>query len=228
MGAHAERAEPEQRAGSSPAGSASSASASTTRCIDENTITDHILNTVKGKLTPDYDMFLWGWVGENDPNFILSVFLTSQIGSWSDSRLVRPSVRQAVRPAADDAGRGQAAPARRTRCSRCSTNSRPTSCSCTPRTSSRTTPARGPAGCVRPPGRGGVFYTTAVDSYLYVHPKTAADAGGGGGGGSTTTQWVIVGVVAVIGAGFVVWIGRRRGRRRAESGRVRSARAAPG
>ncbi len=52
--------------------------------IDENTITDHILNTVKGKLTPDYDMFLWGWVGENDPNFILSVFLTSQIGSWSD------------------------------------------------------------------------------------------------------------------------------------------------
>ena len=34
--------------------------------------------------TPDYDMFLWGWGGDPDPNFILSVFTTAQINGWSD------------------------------------------------------------------------------------------------------------------------------------------------
>ena len=33
---------------------------------------------------PNYDMFLWGWGGDPDPNFILSIFTTSQINSWSD------------------------------------------------------------------------------------------------------------------------------------------------
>ena len=66
-----------------------------------------------------------------------------------------------------------------------------------------------------PAGRGGVFYTTAVDTYLYVHPKSTAE--GGGGGKSNATAWIAVAVVAVIGAGFVVWIGRRRGRRQAET-----------
>ena len=29
-------------------------------------------------------MFLWGWGGDPDPNFILSIFTTAQINSWSD------------------------------------------------------------------------------------------------------------------------------------------------
>ncbi len=60
-----------------------------------------------------------------------------------------------------------------------------------------------------PAGRGGVFYTTAIDSYLYVHPKTAAQGGGSSSGGGSSGLWILVGVVAVVGAGVVVWIGRR-------------------
>jgi peptide/nickel transport system substrate-binding protein len=33
---------------------------------------------------PDYDLFLWGWGGDADPNYLLSVMTTSAIGSWSD------------------------------------------------------------------------------------------------------------------------------------------------
>ncbi len=53
--------------------------------MDDGAIDDGLYN-MKGKtFEPDYDMFLWGWGGDPDPNFILSVFTTSQIGTgWSD------------------------------------------------------------------------------------------------------------------------------------------------
>ena len=47
---------------------------------------DDGLYYIKGTaFTPDYDMFLWGWGGDPDPNFIMSIFTTAQIDSWSDS-----------------------------------------------------------------------------------------------------------------------------------------------
>ena len=33
---------------------------------------------------PDFDMFIWGWGGDIDPNFILSILTTSSIEAWSD------------------------------------------------------------------------------------------------------------------------------------------------
>jgi len=54
--------------------------------MDEATLTDnHLLNYEGDTFTPDYDMFLWGWSGDIDPNFILSTFTTGQIENWSDS-----------------------------------------------------------------------------------------------------------------------------------------------
>jgi peptide/nickel transport system substrate-binding protein len=41
-------------------------------------------NTVNGEFKPDYDLFIWGWTGDFDPGFLLSIFLTNQINSWSD------------------------------------------------------------------------------------------------------------------------------------------------
>ncbi len=52
---------------------------------DDGYVSDHVYNTVDGKLTPDYDLFVWGWDGDYDPGFLLSVYLTSQINQWSDS-----------------------------------------------------------------------------------------------------------------------------------------------
>src|SRR5665648_1263251 len=33
----------------------------------------------------DFDMFIWGWGGDVDPNFILSILTTDSIEAWSDS-----------------------------------------------------------------------------------------------------------------------------------------------
>ncbi len=33
---------------------------------------------------PDFDLFIWGWGGDIDPNFILSIMTTSSIEAWSD------------------------------------------------------------------------------------------------------------------------------------------------
>ena len=52
--------------------------------MDDGAISDGIYNTKGATFTPNYDMFLWGWGGDPDPNFILSIFTSAQINSWSD------------------------------------------------------------------------------------------------------------------------------------------------
>jgi peptide/nickel transport system substrate-binding protein len=51
---------------------------------DDGTLSDHIYNTEGDTYKPDFDLFIWGWGGDFDPNFLLSVMLTSQINGWSD------------------------------------------------------------------------------------------------------------------------------------------------
>ena len=52
--------------------------------MDDGAIDDGIYNMKSGTFTPNYDMFLWGWGGDPDPNFIMSIFTTAQINGWSD------------------------------------------------------------------------------------------------------------------------------------------------
>jgi peptide/nickel transport system substrate-binding protein len=52
--------------------------------VDTGALEDQMYNTVGGKFTPNYDLFLWGWYGDVDPGPILSDFTTSQINNWSD------------------------------------------------------------------------------------------------------------------------------------------------
>lgn len=52
--------------------------------LDDGAVSQGQYNEVDGVFTPDYDMFIWGWAGDNDPTFPLSVMTTDQIGDWSD------------------------------------------------------------------------------------------------------------------------------------------------
>ena len=52
--------------------------------MDDGAIQDGQYNMKGNTFTPNYDMFLWGWGGDPDPNFIMSIFTTAQINSWSD------------------------------------------------------------------------------------------------------------------------------------------------
>jgi peptide/nickel transport system substrate-binding protein len=49
-----------------------------TKAVSDNTLTDVIYDA-------DFDMFIWGWGSDPDPDFILSVLTCDQIMGWSDS-----------------------------------------------------------------------------------------------------------------------------------------------
>jgi len=52
--------------------------------LDDGAVSAGMYNYVDDEFTPDYDMFIWGWAGDTDPTFPLSVFTTEQIEDWSD------------------------------------------------------------------------------------------------------------------------------------------------
>jgi len=62
--------------------------------MDSSTLSDTILNYEKDVLTPDYDMFLWGWYLDYDPGSMLSYFTKAQIGNWSDSYWTDPEYEE--------------------------------------------------------------------------------------------------------------------------------------
>ena len=52
--------------------------------IDNGALGDRQYNYDGKDYAPDFDMFIWGWGGDVDPNFILSVLTTNSIENWSD------------------------------------------------------------------------------------------------------------------------------------------------
>ena len=52
--------------------------------IDDGALGDKQYNYDGDQFAPDFDMFIWGWGGDVDPNFILSILTTGSIESWSD------------------------------------------------------------------------------------------------------------------------------------------------
>jgi peptide/nickel transport system substrate-binding protein len=62
--------------------------------MDSSTLSDTILNYEGDVLTPDYDMFLWGWYLDYDPGSMLSYFTKSQIGNWSDCYWTDPEYEE--------------------------------------------------------------------------------------------------------------------------------------
>ena len=58
--------------------------------IDDGALGDKQYNFVGDQYAPDFDMFIWGWGGDVDPNFILSILTTNQIASWSDCAWSNP------------------------------------------------------------------------------------------------------------------------------------------
>jgi len=79
--------------------------------LDEGVLIDRMWNYEGDAFAPDFDMFLWGWSGDIDPDFLLAAFTTGQIENWSDcnwsnaeyddlylqqQRAIDPTERQAI------------------------------------------------------------------------------------------------------------------------------------
>ena len=52
--------------------------------VDEGYIDSQFWNTVKGRFTPNFDMYLWDWDGYVDPGADLQTFTTAQIDNWNE------------------------------------------------------------------------------------------------------------------------------------------------
>ncbi len=52
--------------------------------IDDGALGDKQYNYDGDEFAPDFDLFIWGWGGDVDPNFILSIMTTDSIEYWSD------------------------------------------------------------------------------------------------------------------------------------------------
>lgn len=64
-----------------------------TQVYDSNTLTDLLLPPEAGGKTnkANYDIELWGWAGNPDPNGLLDIFKCDEIGSLSDSNFCDPA-----------------------------------------------------------------------------------------------------------------------------------------
>jgi len=52
--------------------------------MTEGAMNEYLYNEKNGEFTPNMDLFVYNWTGDVDPDFMLSIFLRSQIGDWSD------------------------------------------------------------------------------------------------------------------------------------------------
>ncbi len=59
--------------------------------VSTDKLTELTIRFVDGKPAPEFDTFIWGWGGDPyDPSFLLSLFLSTEIGGLSDSFYANP------------------------------------------------------------------------------------------------------------------------------------------
>ena len=179
----------------------------------EAALSGDVWNTVNGKVEPDYDMFLWGWVGDADPNFLMSINCSNQVGMWNQSAWSYPTYDKLFTLQ----GR-QLDPQQRKqtiwRMEQIIYDQSPF----IPLIYSRYQEAYNTSdwtGWVTSPAKnGGVFYCGdfQTDSYRLVHPATAVEAAGGGG---SKLPMVLI-IAGVVIAAVVLLLVRRLRRNRIE------------
>jgi peptide/nickel transport system substrate-binding protein len=180
--------------------------------LDEGALSDMIYNFKGSTWAPDYDLFLWYWYSDPDPNFILSVLTTGQITQWSDTGWSDPAYDRLYREqqtTMDLAKRVRLIHQMQAIVYRESPY--------IPLTYTDWLEAynnRDWSGWVRTPaGDGPVIYTQYnADTYLQVHPTTATSAGGSSSGVSPLVVVLVIAAALAVPVGVLV-IRARRGRR---------------
>jgi peptide/nickel transport system substrate-binding protein len=163
---------------------------------------------------PQYDLFLWDWVGSgSDPNYILSVFTTAEIANLSDSQYSNPVYDKlfAEQQTTMDTAKRIAIV---DNMQQLLYQQSPYILLVYGRNLEAYNSAKW-AGFVPSPANGGsvIYNADNIDSYLFAHPVTAASSSTKSSGSSNTALIVVAVIVAAaIVVVLVVITTRRRGR----------------
>ena len=178
--------------------------------LDDGAMSDAIYAYDGADYAPDFDMFLWGWGGGIDPNFILSVFTSDQVGSWSDCGYANPEydrldVEQAT--TIDKTQRKQLID----QMQQILYQDSPYIVLVYAHDTEAYNTSRWTGWVRSPAGSGGVWYTADnVDSYLQLQPKVAGTSDSG-----SSSTWIVTLVVALVIVAVIVVLLVRRSRGKA-------------
>jgi peptide/nickel transport system substrate-binding protein len=180
--------------------------------LDTGALSDRIWNYKGDTFAPDYDVFIWGWGGDIDPNFLMSVYTSDQVEAWNDAAWSNEEYdrlfdeqQSALDPAKRQAllWRMQALMYRQS----------PVIFTIYQDMVSAYN-TKDWTGWVRSPAGNGQALGTqyVIDSYLEVRPVAHESAGSGAPGGL-----IVAGVVGAAAAlALIVWLARRRRTRSVE------------
>jgi peptide/nickel transport system substrate-binding protein len=178
--------------------------------LEDAALQARIYNTEGGQPAPDFDFFMWGPVtGDVDPNWIHSIFLTRQIGSWSWDYWSNPEYDKLFAAQVKEMD-----PQKRKelfwQMQELVHDQSPCIVLTHPQSLQAYDTSRWTGWVHTPSAKGTVLYAQEnIDTYLYVHPVGSEQAAGG----SSWSWLIVVAVIAVLGIAGVVLIMRRRARR---------------
>jgi peptide/nickel transport system substrate-binding protein len=202
----------QQRAGKLIAGSFQSIGVGVDLAVEnDGSISDGIYNYKGSTYAPDFDMFIWGWSGNIDPDYMLADFITSQIEMWNDccwSNKEYDSLYLQQASEMDAAKRKEQV----TRMQQIFYQEAPYAVLYYPKALIAYNTAKW-AGWVPYPNQNGlvVYAGDNIDTYRLVHPVAATT---GASSGTSSTLWIAIGVIVAIIVILIVVILVRRGRGR--------------
>ena len=203
----------QQRAGKLLAGAFDSIGIGIDLAVENDaSISDAIWNYKGSTYAPDYDLFIWGWSGNIDPDYMLADFITEQIEMWNDccwSDEEYDSLYQQQASEMDAAKRK----AQVTRMQQIFYEQAPYAVLYYPKALIAYNTAKWD-GWVPYPNADGlpVMASDNIDTYLELHPKAAATTASSG---SSSTTWIVIAVVVVIVVVVVALLLLRRSRGKA-------------
>ena len=174
-----------------------------TKAISDTALTDAIY-------AADYDMFIWGWTSDPDPDFILSILTCDQIMGWSDTFWCNEDYSRMYQEQKEQLDIDERA-ATIKEMQRIAYEDNPYVIFYYDNQTEawRTDKFEGWTKTPTAADPGQVAFTVTTKTYLNLHPLSSGDETGGGGGGTSPLVYVLLAVVAVAVIAGVVFLLRR-------------------
>ena len=181
----------------------------TFKAVDEGYLSAANFNfTAAGEPAPEFDMYLWYWGETIDPNFILNVNTTSQIGSWNSTYWSDPAYDKLYTEQSRQVDPGKRK-ALTDQASSLLYTSSPQIVLDYPQELEAYNTAKWTGWVQVPEGLGlHAWHYDNIDTYLNLKPVSAASTSSTGG--SSTGMIVAIVVIAVVLIIVVVWLVMRR------------------